>query len=243
MAAFSRDGSLIATGSFDGKARLWSADTGEQIGTPLEHTNIVEDIAFSPDGKLLATACGDGGARLWSIDTRRQVGPVMAHRGSVLAIEFSPDGKQLVTGSRDRTARFWNVATAQPAALLEHDDWVEDVALSRDGKRLATAARGVVRIWSVLSGELLGPPLPCSYAWEVAFSPDSTRIVGCTPEGPARLWHEPPPLGGDLRRAELWVEVLTWQRMDSSGVLTWIDPATRERLRSELDRMGGLADR
>ena len=242
-AAFSRDGRLAATGSFDGKARLWSGDTGERIGTPLEHTNIVEDVAFSLDGKLLATACGDGGARLWSIETCRQVGPVMGHRGSVLAIEFSPDGKQLVTGSRDGTARFWNVATAQPAGLLEHDTWVEDVAFSPDGKRLATAA-GVVRIWSVLSGELLGPPLWHPLVWEIAFSPDGTRIVGCSgAAGPPRLWHEPPPLGGDLRRAELWVEVLTWQRMDSSGVLTWIDPASRESLRAELEAMNGKAGR
>ena len=168
----------------------------------------------------------------------------MSHHGPVLAVEFSPNGKQLVTGSRDRTARFWTVATAHPTGLvLGHVDWVEDVAFSRDGKRLATAAVDGVRIWSVETGETLGPPLESSSdMWEVAMSPDGTHIAGSSPSGTnVRVWTLPPPLIGTLRRAELWVEVLTWQHMDRQGVLTWLDRSTWEARRAELEGLGGLA--
>jgi len=213
----------------------------------------VEDVAISPDGGLVATACGDGAARLWSVATGRQVGPSMAHRGSVLAVKFSPEGRQLVTGSRDKAARFWSVATARPTGLvLEHRGWVEDVCFSRDGKRLATAsAENGIRIWSVETGEALGPPLEqSSREWEVAFSPDGTRLAGSSRRS-VHLWNLPPPLRGDLRHGELWVEVLTWQEMDQNGVLTWLDRATWRARRAELEKFngsspvqpGGLLDR
>jgi WD40 repeat protein len=242
--AFSPDGKVVATASFDRTARLWSAESGQPAGPALEHPNMVEDVAFSPGGGLLATACGDGGARLWSVGSGRQVGPTLTHRGAVLALDFSPDGQVLVTGSRDRTARFWSVATARPTGLvLDHVEWVEDVAFSRDGQRLATVALDGVRIWSVETGETLGPPLESSSGlWEVAISLDGTHIAGSGPDGTnVRVWTLPPPLRGDLRRAELWVETLTWQHMDQHGVLTWLDRPTREARRAELERMGGPA--
>jgi WD40 repeat protein len=161
----------------------------------------------------------------------------------VLAVVFSPDGRQLVTGSRDKTARFWSVATAQPTGLaLEHRGWVEDVCFSRDGKRLATAGEGI-RIWSAETGEKLGPPFEKSSSWEVAFSPDGNRLAGGPFLGFVHLWTVPPPLRGDLRHAELWVEVLTWQEMDQNGVLNWLDRATREARRAELEKPVGRAAR
>jgi WD40 repeat protein len=208
---------------------------------------MVEDLAFSPDGALLATACGDGAARLWSVKTGQQIGPAMRHRSSLLGLAFSPDGSQLVTASRDKTARFWSVATGRPTGLaLEHPGFVDDVCFSPDGKLLATASEGHgggVRLWSVETGELLGPPLEgmSSDVEEVAFSPDGTRIAASSWRGHTGLWPVPQPFQGDLRHAELWVQVLTWQEMDDHGVLTWLDRATWNARREQLEKLGGPA--
>jgi WD40 repeat protein len=204
---------------------------------------MVEDVGFSPDGKLVVTACGDGAARIWSVETARQVGPSLRHRESVLAATFSPGGKLVATGSRDNTARFWDVATGRPVgSALEQTDWVEDVCFSPDGKRLATASiDGTVRLWSVETGELLGPARDFrGWAMEVAFSPDGTRIAVAGFERSARLWTVPPPLGGDLEDAELWLEVLTWTEMDANGVLGRLDRATWQARRDELDKVKNL---
>jgi WD40 repeat protein len=60
-AAISPDGKRIVTASADKTARLWEADTGEQIGLPFTgHTGIVTSAAFNSDGRPLRDLKGLG---------------------------------------------------------------------------------------------------------------------------------------------------------------------------------------
>ena len=58
---------LLASGSWDGTARLWNLDTNLPIGPPLRHRHLVHGVALSADGKFLATACHDNNAYVWDI--------------------------------------------------------------------------------------------------------------------------------------------------------------------------------
>jgi WD40 repeat protein len=71
--AASPDSTLIATAGFDGVAKLWDAETGDELMTFFGHDRIVHTVAFSPDGRFLATASGDGTVmlRLVRIDELR----------------------------------------------------------------------------------------------------------------------------------------------------------------------------
>ena len=55
-AAWSPDGALIATASWDGTTKVWVASTGRELCTLQRHTDWVCSVSWSPDGKLLATA-------------------------------------------------------------------------------------------------------------------------------------------------------------------------------------------
>ena len=67
---FSKDGKLLASGSRDGTAILWSTATWKATQTLLNPDKsssggrgLVEDVAFSPDGKTLAMASREGGEK------------------------------------------------------------------------------------------------------------------------------------------------------------------------------------
>ncbi len=62
-ATFSPDGQRIVTVSGDRTARLWSAVTGEPLGTPMQNGAATLAATFSPDGLRIVTASGDRTAR------------------------------------------------------------------------------------------------------------------------------------------------------------------------------------
>jgi WD40 repeat protein len=51
--AVSPDGSLVATGDWDGRAQLWSTETWKPVGRPLEGQEArILTLDFSRDGRI-----------------------------------------------------------------------------------------------------------------------------------------------------------------------------------------------
>jgi len=63
--AFSPDGGLLLTGSFDRTARLWEMKSGSLLHTLEGHTGWVTCVAFSPDGRFTATGDVNGWVLFW----------------------------------------------------------------------------------------------------------------------------------------------------------------------------------
>jgi WD40 repeat protein len=148
--AFSPDGQTVLTGSDEKTAQLWDARTGQPLGPPLLHQDLVMAVAFSPDGKTVLTGSGKA-ARLWEEGTGRPQGPPLLHRATVWAAVFSPDGQTVLTGSFDGMARLWAAATGQPLGPpLQHQGVVWAVAFSPDGQTVLTgSADQTARLWHV----------------------------------------------------------------------------------------------
>ncbi|MGD1804937.1 eIF2A-related protein [Dapis sp. BLCC M126] len=185
--ALSPDGKTIATASNDKTARLWDADTGQELST-LNHQDRVRAVAFSPDGQTIATASDDKTARLWDATTGKEIATLL-HQDWVNAVAFSPDGQTIATASDDKTARLWDATTGKELATLLHEDQVWAVAFSPDSKTIATASDDkTARLWDAETGKEVTTLLHQDRVRAVAFSPDGQTIATASFDKTARLW-------------------------------------------------------
>jgi WD40 repeat protein/serine/threonine protein kinase len=184
---------IALTGSEDTTAQLWDTVTGKALGAPLKHQHVLRAVAFSPDGRLILTGSGDRQARLWTVPDGKLLCPSLPHEGHVPAVAFSPDGRWILTASI-KTARLWQVAADAPSLFCRRQDpGVTALAISRDGKTVLTGSRdGTAQLWSMATGEPLGPP------WKghrqgmvirnVALSPDGKTALTGSDDSTARVW-------------------------------------------------------
>ncbi len=189
--AISPDGRRIATASFDNTARLWDAETGQELMKLGDHGGHFIQIAFSADGSRVATASYDKTARIWDAQTGQFAQGLYGHTDRLRCVAFSADGRRIVTGSYDKTARIWDTATGKQLQVLNgHEEVVSGVGFSPDGTRVVTGSYDeTVRIWDVASGrELRRLPGHTDRVTSAAFSPDGLRVVTASGDKSARIW-------------------------------------------------------
>ena len=120
--AFAPDSTTLASGSADGKIRLWELETGRmQFSLPAAQGWILA-LAFSPDRKILASGGSDTLVQLWDVDSRRLLSTLTGHTDSVNALAFSIDGDILASGGRDAHVRLWDVGAGSLMSPLPARD-------------------------------------------------------------------------------------------------------------------------
>lgn len=191
-AVFSHDGSLVATTSDDGTARIWDAETGREIlNLTTGATAFLRAIALSPDGTMVATAGMNNTAILWDVKTGKQLYELTGHTAWVTAMDFSPDGKLLATGSNDRSVIIWDPAAGKKIRIIPaHVAYVFDAKFSPDGTRLATAGNdATVKLWDVKTGAyLLRLSGKYGSAYTLSFNADGSKLVAAHDDGLVRTW-------------------------------------------------------
>jgi len=132
------------------------------------HVGPVEALSFSPDGVLLAAAAkNQGAATAAGIEPRTVVVWDLASGSEVLKVAvgdyvrtlaISPDRSLLFVSANAAHARVWDLKTRRERAPLLHERselFIDALALSPDGRLVATASSSSLRLWDSQSGEQL----------------------------------------------------------------------------------------
>jgi WD40 repeat protein/predicted acylesterase/phospholipase RssA len=189
---WSRDGSRLAV-----KRRrsvvVWSAVSGA-VERVIESPRLVTSIGWSPSGDRLALALWTRGDAVELWDPTGDAPPSLRFGGcndGVWSMDWSVGGR-LATGSNDSVARVHDAATGAILAAIPHPSAVKVVALSPDGRWLATGDDAqTVAIWdwaAAGSKPVSGPSAHGSRIRQVTWSADGRRLLSTSDEGIVCLW-------------------------------------------------------
>ena len=135
--AFSPDGKLLASASFDGEVHVLNVEDGKLVTKYAEHYRPVNQVRFFPNGKYIVSvaggrAVGRNEVHVWRADSGKAAEPLDGHEAPVLGVAIAPDGKRFVSVSRDQKAIVWLLKESTVDSAAEK---ALEVA-----KQLATAA-------------------------------------------------------------------------------------------------------
>ncbi|MEX0977524.1 MAG: hypothetical protein WDZ48_01655, partial [Pirellulales bacterium] len=153
----------------------------------------IDENAFDTAESLLA-ACQPESLRRWEWGYLKRLcgqGIDFPATGTVSSVAFAPDGSWFVTAGQDKRAHLWDRATGKERMAIDHPEAIDAVAVSHDGRLVATGAGdGVVRIFRVEDGKVLHELKGhLDRVLSVAFSPrDSRWLLSSSRDHTARVW-------------------------------------------------------
>ncbi len=153
--AFTADSKTVLVPAYEQKAMLfWDTESGKESRRLDASPSEPRCLAISRDGQWLASTCLEQELKVWDLHTGEQMGcEAIGHQASIQGVQFSADGKTMVTASDDGTIRIWYAATSRQQTVLRHENWVRGMALSPDGKWIASNGMDDVRLWDAATGK------------------------------------------------------------------------------------------
>jgi cytochrome c len=170
------------------------------------HGGPVRALAVSPDGMHAVSGSFDTSVIRWSLSRNAAQSVLRFHDGAVNAVLYLPDGC-FASGAEDGRIAIWQPGDEQPSAVLTgHYAPVVALAVSPDGRSLASASWDrTAAVWPLGGG---GKPRVLEGHGQgvngVAFARDGSALITAGYDATVRIWslrHEEAPVVARLPAA------------------------------------------
>ncbi len=159
----------------------------------LKHGRQMLSCRFSPCGKYVVAGGTDNLILRWELESEKK-SELSGHGSWISALTFHPNTDRLFSADLVGTIMAWAYSAETPTPLWTikeaHSGFLRDLAISPDGKVLATVGSDkLVRLWNSEDGkpikELAGHEID---VYRVAFHPDGKSLVSGDLLGMVKHW-------------------------------------------------------
>ena len=195
----SPDGKTIAVAGYH-EVLLFDAERKEITARLIGLSPRINSVRYSPDGKSLAVVGGvpavEGEVQVWDTESNELRLSLPFTYDALSGVAWSPDGSKIAFGAADNVVRAIDFKSGEQVLFQgAHEDWIQDVGFTPDGKHLVSVARDmscklteveterfVDNITSITPGALSGG------LSSVAVHPERNEIVVGGADGVAKVY-------------------------------------------------------
>lgn len=188
--AWSSDGQLLASPSFDKTIRIWDV-TSQELKFTLKQPSPIGCVAWQTKGRYLASGSEDNMVYVWDYDLGRVICDLKGHSALIRDLAWSPNGQQLASSSDDYSITIWDLNTKKAVKTLKHDDRVPCLDWSHKDNILASGSDdGIITIWNPSTGKFVQKLFGhFSHVLDISFSPNGKILASASWDRTIRIWN------------------------------------------------------
>ncbi|XP_060173389.1 WD40 repeat-containing protein HOS15-like isoform X1 [Lycium barbarum] len=143
------EGTLLATGSYDGQARIWNR-AGELVSTLHKHKGPIFSLKWNKKGDYLLSSSVDTTAVVWDVKSGEWKQQFEFHSGPALDVDWR-NNNSFATCSSDSLIHVCKVGENRPVKTFSgHQSEVNAIKWDPSGSLLASCSDdGTAKIWSM----------------------------------------------------------------------------------------------
>merc|ERR1712150_56650 len=156
--AFSHDGKYVATGSYDGTARIWDPKNGDLVHVLEGPSKEIEWILWHPKGHAILAGSTDNMVWMWWAPTGKLLQCFAGHAQSVTCGCWGLGGKLICTGSEDCSVIVWNPRMGTPNHHVRqvHESGIITICSHPEAPIVVTGSQdAVARVIQIETGKIV----------------------------------------------------------------------------------------
>lgn len=185
-------GRLLATGGYDGKVKLFNAQSGLCFVTFAEHTAAVQGICFTPQGNAVLSASADGSVRAFDLLRYRNFRTFASPEGLCQFSSLAVDSGGEIVAASAKGGKYaiyvWSIQTGNILEILSgHTSHVQSLHFSpsatHPGQLVSASWDGTLNVWDLYAGTKGGAAeaLQCSSSVLcVSFDPRANDLLAAS---------------------------------------------------------------